>query len=75
MTAESRITERIESRRKAVQMVMEANPDVKWVADKLREVFSAKLIYLQSGDVVYGNLGLGVPIGLMQIKPKSRKKQ
>jgi hypothetical protein len=56
-------------------MVMEANSDVKWVAEKLREVFSAKLIYLQSGDVVYGNLELGVPIGLMQIKPKSRKKQ
>jgi len=75
MSAEERITERIENRRKAVQVVMEANPDVKWVADKLREAFSAKLIYLKAGGLEMGKLELGVPVGLMQIKPKARKKQ
>jgi hypothetical protein len=55
-------------------MVMEANPDVRWVAEKLREAFNARLVYLEAGSMVYGNLQLGTPVGLMQIKPKPRKK-
>lgn len=74
MNSEQRITERIENRRKAVQVVMEANPDVRWVAEKLREAFNARLIYLQSGDVVYGKLELGVPVGMTRVTPKRRKK-
>jgi hypothetical protein len=74
MNSEERITERIESRRKAVQVVMEANPDVKWVADKLREVFNAKLLYLQADSVTFGTLQLGVPVGMTKVVPKRRKK-
>ena len=74
MTAEERITQRIEDRKHNVQAILANNPDLSWLANSLREKFNAKMLYLQAGSVIYGKLELGTPVGMMKIEPRKRKK-
>lgn len=73
-TPEERITARIAKRREQVKSILAKHPDLANLANALRDTFSAKLIYLQCGSVVYGKLELGVPIGMTRIKARRRKK-
>lgn len=76
MNSEERITERLAKRKELVRSTLEKHdPFLLLLAEYIRSNMGGRMTYLKTPDVTLGTLQVGVPVGLMQIKPKARKKQ